>query len=221
NGHPHVVAIAQSVKYQHHVVEELRIHRVYRRTVHSDQGDVVLHFAAYGLCVHSPGILLQAKTLPWNVLSIPWLTNVFALTHDRFAAQQDFIGAATYPHALVHVVVDIHEMGASGDLELAIGGEDHQITIAANSNGALARKQPKNFCRLRGNEIDKLIVVDASTVHAGVVDQRQAVFDPWATVGDFREIVLAKGFLVGEAERAVVCWYHRNIPGAQPPPQRL
>src|SRR5262249_23199920 len=218
NGHPHVVAIAQSVKYQHHVVEELRIHRVYRRTVHSDQGDVVLHFAAYGLCVHSPGILLQAKTLPWNILPIPWLTHVFALTHDRLAAQQYLIGAATYPHALVHVVVDVHQMGAGGDLELALGVEDHQIPIAANSDGTLAWKQPKNFGRLCGNEIDKLIVVDASTVHASIIDQRQAVFDPWATVGDFREIVLAEGFLVGEAERAVVCRYDRDITGAPPPP---
>src|SRR5262249_8482643 len=108
-----------------------------------------------------------------------------------------------------------------GDLELAIGVKDHQVTIAANSNGALARKQPKNFGRLRGDEIDKLIVVDASTVHASVVDQRQAVFDPWATVGDFREIVPAKSFLVGEAEGVVVCGYHRNTPGGPPPPQRL
>src|SRR5262249_50304734 len=75
---------------------------------------------------------LLTETLPRDVLPIPWLTHVLALTHNRLAAQQDLIGAATYPHALVHVVVDVHEMGASGDLELAVGVEDHQITIAAN-----------------------------------------------------------------------------------------
>ena len=74
---------------------------------------------------------------------------------------------------------------------------------------------------LSGDEIDKLIVVDASTVHASIIDQRQAVFDPWAAVGNFREIVLAKGFLVSEAEWAVVRRYHRNITSAYASPQRL
>ena len=68
-------------------------------------------------------ILLQTKTLPWNVLPISWLTNVLALTHNRLAAQQHLIGAATHPHALVHVVVDVHQMGAGGDLELAVAGQ--------------------------------------------------------------------------------------------------
>ena len=31
-------------------------------------------------------ILLHAKTLPWNILPIPWLTNILAFTHNGFAA---------------------------------------------------------------------------------------------------------------------------------------
>src|SRR6266446_1756679 len=165
--------------------------------------------------------LLPPKTLPGDVLPIPRLTNVLALTHNRLAAQQDFISAATHPHALVHVVVDVHQVGAGGDLEFAVGIKDHQVSIAANGNGALAWKQPKNFGRLGGNEIDKLVVVDAPTVHTSVVNQRQAIFNAWPTIGNFREIVLPEGFLVSETERAVVRRDHRDITGAHAPPQRF
>src|SRR6185503_4116963 len=79
----------------------------------------------------------------------------------------------------------------------------------------------KNFGRLRGNEIDKLVVVDAPTMHASVVDQRQAVFNARAAIGNFGEIILAKRFLVGETERAVIGRDHGDISGAYPSPQRF
>src|SRR5262249_61665914 len=93
---------------------------------------------------------------------------------------------------------------ASGTFQSELRIKDHQIIVAANGNSALARKQPKNFRGLHGDEANELIVVDPPAVYASVVDQGQTVFDAWPTVGDFGEIVLPQGFLVGKAERAVV-----------------
>src|SRR5262245_4809946 len=164
---------------------------------------------------------LPTEALPWEILPIPRLPDILAFAHNGLAAQEHLVRTAAHPHALVHVVINVHQVCAGGNFQFALRIKDHQIAVATNGNSTLARKQPKNFRGLCGDEADELIVVDPPAMYASVVDQGQTVFDAWPTVGNFGEIVLPQGFLIGKAEWAVIRRDDRDIARAHPPPQRL
>ena len=95
-------------------------------------------------------------------------------------------------------------MGLSADGVLAVGIKNHQISITAHGDRALARVQAEKLRGSRANEFHEAVHAESSRCDAARVNQAHAVLNSGSAVGDFCEIVSPQFLLLLEAERTVV-----------------
>ena len=96
---------------------------------------------------------------------------------------------------------------------------DHDVGVGARRDRALARVEPEHPRRRGAGDLDPAPPGDVALQHAGV-QQVHPVLDARQPVRDLGEVAQAQLLLPLEAERAVVGGDHREVVGAQPPPQR-
>ena len=69
---------------------------------------------------------------------------------------------------------------------------DHNVGIGAGKQGALARIQAEDFCRVRAVVGNELVGCNPARTHAGSPQYGQAVFDPGQSIRDFGEVIPAQ-----------------------------
>src|SRR6185437_12702031 len=124
--------------------------------------------------------------------------------YDELASGVDLAGVSAYFEALEHGVVDAHVVGGGADGVFGVGVPEDDVGVAAGGDGSLLRIHAEDLCRGGRGDFDEAVEGEAAGVDAMMVDQLHPVFDAGAAVGDFGEVVLAEGLLVGEAKGAVV-----------------
>src|SRR5580704_16882903 len=107
-----------------------------------------------------------------------------------------------YGHAFEAVIVVVDVLGLDADRAAIVGVEDNEIGIAAEGDGALARKEAEKFCGTGAGEIYETIKIDAFSFPHGV-EQIDAILDTGNAVGNVYERFFAEKLLV-DVERAVI-----------------
>ena len=110
-------------------------------------------------------------------------------------------------------------VGLGADGVLAVGIENHEIGVAADGDGALARVKSEELGGSGCDQFDKAIHVEASLSDAARVHETHAVLDSRTPVGDFGEVADAEFFLFLEAKRTVIRGYDLQVIVLQSLPQ--
>ena len=72
----------------------------------------------------------------------------------------------------------------AAEVKLLVGIPDHDIRITAYSQSAFLGEQAKDFCRVRGNEVDELMRADSPGTDTPISEQVLARLDAGHTIGD-------------------------------------
>src|SRR5215472_12536569 len=95
-------------------------------------------------------------------------------------------------------------MSLRADGVLAMGIEDHKVSVATDGDRSLSRIEPKQLRRSRGCQFDEAVRAEAAARNSPRVNQAHAMLHSRAAVGNLREIVSAQLFLLLEAEGTVI-----------------
>src|ERR1700678_4398184 len=112
-------------------------------------------------------------------------------------------------------------MRLGADRVLAVGVKDHQISVTAYCDRALARVESEELRGSRGNQFYKSIDAEAASGDAAGINQTHPVLHSRAAVGNFCEVANPHFFLLLEAERAVVGRNYLQVIARQALPQFL
>src|SRR5206468_2486938 len=97
-----------------------------------------------------------------------------------------------------------HVMGSGADCVLAFRIENHEVRIAADSDCAFPRIQPKQLSRSSRDQFHETVYAETTAGNTARVDQAHAMLDAGPPVGYFREVVTTHFFLLFEAKRAMI-----------------
>src|SRR5258708_40333934 len=95
-------------------------------------------------------------------------------------------------------------MSLRADLVGSIRIENYQVGIATGGNRSLARIEPEQFGRHRGNQLHKAIHAEAALGDSAGIDQAHAMLDSRTSVGNLGEVIFSPFLLFFEAEGAMI-----------------
>src|ERR1700733_6308372 len=85
---------------------------------------------------------------------------------------------------------------------IRIPNDDIGVTTGRDSSFARVKsKKSRGSC---GDKFDETIHAELAFVHAVMEKKLETIFHPGATVGNFREVILAENFLILETEGAMI-----------------
>src|SRR5580704_135637 len=124
--------------------------------------------------------------------------------HDDAASGKNNVGHARHLNAFEHRVIHSHVVSLGADGVFALRIENHEISIAADRDGSLARVQAKEFCRGCGNQFNKSIHTETSLGYAAGVNQAHAMLNARTAVRYLGEVVASEFFLFLETKWTVI-----------------
>src|SRR5262245_50461652 len=95
-------------------------------------------------------------------------------------------------------------MRLRADGVLAVGIEDHDVSVGADGNRSFLRKQPEQFCGGRRCKLDETVNADSLLNDSAVVDQAHPMLDTGPSIRDLAEVAAPEFLLFLEAEWAMV-----------------
>ena len=95
----------------------------------------------------------------------PDLADKFAVSHGDLAAYCDGLRTSGNRHAFERIVINIHRLRFRGDGPLVSRIVNNQIGVAAELDGAFARKQSEQSGRLGAGGVDKTVQIEPALSH--------------------------------------------------------
>src|SRR5258705_12703784 len=157
-----------------------------------------LQFAKIVSLIVSTLMKLEMRWLALQELSVAQLADELSVAHLHFAADSNRSRSAFKVPTFEGAVVDVHLLRLGRDLASVIGIIDHEIGIASQCDGALAREEAEQLCGLRATGVDESVQIDSPALDPVRVHQIHAIFDAGDPVWNFGEIAAAHFLLAFE-----------------------
>src|SRR5579864_7248102 len=95
---------------------------------------------------------------------------------DHLAAGKNRVWHSSDLNSLKHRIIHTHVMRLGTDGVLALGIKNHQVGVAADGDGSLARIQTEQFCWGGGDEFNETVHAETAAADAARVNQAHAMF---------------------------------------------
>ena len=136
-------------------------------------------YTASGSCAYC-GVALQHA-------SAAGIADEFAVAHLHLPAHRDHSRPAFNRQAFKTVVVVVGVLRRGGDGAAILGIVDHEIGVAADGDGSLAREKAEELGGARAQRIHKAMQIEPAALHAVGVHQVHAILNAGNAVGNLRE----------------------------------
>src|SRR6188474_2890757 len=106
------------------------------------------------------------RRCPLQKSSVAQLADEFSVAHLHLAADSNRRWSAFELPAFESAVVNVHLLGLGRNLAAVVGIIDHQIGVASQGDGALAREEAEQLCGLRTTCVHECVQIDSTTLDA-------------------------------------------------------